>query len=354
MKSVIFCGGGSGGHVVPALTLMRAIKERDSEINLYAVGSDKGIESKVFRGEGVPFTNISTGKLRRYFSWENFTDLFRIFWGTLQSFFFLLKFRKKDSLVFSTGGFVSVPVVVAAWLQGKEIFIHEQTSRVGLANKICSYFADKVLITFEDSKDYFPKTKTDHLGYPLRKEILSPPLLSKVGDIDLSSIKKPILFLTGGGNGSLLLNNLLLEIKDDLEKEFFIVHQCGKAFLEGLKNKETDNYKVFDFIGDEMVSLLAYADVVISRSGAGTVVELISLGKPSIFIPLKIAQKNEQYWNAIEAQEKVGSIVLKEDEATGETLKVAIASIKKAQRHEVVKSNPTDKIVESVFKELKC
>lgn len=354
MKSVIFCGGGSGGHVVPALTLMRAIKDKAPEVNLYAVGSDKGIESKVFRGEGIPFKNISTGKLRRYLSFENFTDLFKILWGTWQSFLFLLKFRKKDSLVFSTGGFVSVPVVVAAWLQGKKIFIHEQTSRVGLANKICSYFADKVLITFEASKDYFPKTKTEHLGYPLRREILSPPSLLRVGTLDLSSNMKPILFLTGGGNGSLLLNNLLLDIKDDLESEFFIIHQCGKAFLSDLKAKETDSYKVFDFIGDEMVSLLAHADVVISRSGAGTVVELISLGKPSIFIPLKIAQKNEQYWNAVEAQEKIGSIVIKEDEATGESLKVAIKAIQKSQKQEAVKRNPTDQIVESVFKELKC
>ncbi|MCR9205717.1 MAG: UDP-N-acetylglucosamine--N-acetylmuramyl-(pentapeptide) pyrophosphoryl-undecaprenol N-acetylglucosamine transferase [Halobacteriovoraceae bacterium] len=349
MKHIIFCGGGSGGHVVPGQTLMRAIRASHPEASVYAIGSENGIEAKVFRGEKVPFKGIATGKLRRYFSLENFTDLFRITLGVFQSYFFLLKFKRKESIIFSTGGFVSVPVVVAAWLQGKKIFIHEQTSRVGLANKICSIFADKVMITFEGSVEHFPKEKTHLIGYPLRKEILTPPDLTKVGDLDLTKNQKPVLFLTGGGNGSLLLNNLLLEIKENLEKDFFIIHQCGKKFLDELKVLESDSYKVFDFIGEEMVSLLAHADVVISRSGAGTVVELMSLGKPSIFIPLKIAQKNEQYWNAIEAQEKVGSIVLKEDEATGETLIQAIKEIQKKSPVNPVLKNPTEDIVREMF-----
>lgn len=349
MKDIIFCGGGSGGHVVPGQTLMRAIKEAHPEASLYAIGSENGIEAKVFRGEGVQFKSILTGKLRRYFSWENFTDLFRILFGVFQSYLFLWKFSRKDSLIFSTGGFVSVPVVVAGWFQRKKVFIHEQTSRVGLANKICSLFADKVMITFEASMEYFPKEKTFLLGYPLRREILSPPALSKVGDVDLTKVDKPILFLTGGGNGSLLLNNLLIKIKDDLERDFFIIHQCGKKFLEELRSKETESYKVFDYIGDEMVSLLAHSQVVISRSGAGTVVELMSLGKPSIFIPLKIAQKNEQYWNAIEAQNKVGSIVIKEDEVSPDSLLKAIYEIQKVNPSKSVLNNPTDDIVREIF-----
>lgn len=330
---------------MPAITLLKALRLKHPELDIFAIGSYKGIEAELFTKEGLTYKPISTGKLRRYFSWQNFSDLFRLMRGFFQAYFYLLKFSRKNSVIFGTGGFVIVPVVLAAWCQGKRIVLHEQTSRVGLANKIASLFASKILITFEASKNFFPDSKTIHSGYPLRKEILDPVPLKSFTSFPQSESDRPILFLTGGGNGSFLLNEVLEECRSELEKNFFIIHQCGAKFYEDLKGRENTNYKVFPFVNEEMVSLLNEAEVVISRSGAGTVVELVSLGKPSIFIPLKIAQKNEQYFNAREAEEKLGSIIIEEKDLTKDSLLEAVINIQLLPKKPRVNHNPTEEIV---------
>lgn len=335
---------------MPALTLYRYLRAKDSSAEFWAIGSLKGIEREIFEKEGLQYYPIATGKLRRYFSWQNFLDVLRIVKGIIEAYFILLKWKRKDSVVIATGGFVTVPVVIAAWLQGKKVLIHEQTTRVGLANKICSYFAKKVIVTFEESLPFFPSEKALALGYPLREEIFSSREDSVViKDVDLNSIDRPILFLTGGGNGSKLLNDSLTEIMPQIKNRFFIVHQCGKNYEEQLLPLETDNYKVFGFVGDEMIGLMKKAQVIVSRSGAGTVVELMALGKPSIFIPLKIAQKNEQYHNAMSAHEKLGSIVIKEDELNGEALLKAIEEIQKKDKKNGVETNPTEAIAKTII-----
>ena len=344
-KNFIFCGGGSGGHVMPALTLYKYLSTKTPDANFISIGSANGIEREVFSDAGLKYFVISTGKLRRYFSWENFLDILRILKGIIQSFFILLKWKRNESIVIATGGFVTVPVVFAAWLQRKRILVHEQTTRVGLANKICSYFASDVIVTFEESLKFFPAKKVRHLGYPLREEIFQEDFSHiKIKDRDMTSIDRPILFLTGGGNGSKLLNDSLAEILPQIKDLFFIVHQCGKNFEEEYLKLETDNYKVFGFVGAEMIALMKRADVIISRSGAGTVVELMAIGKPSIFIPLKIAQKNEQYHNAMSAHQMLGSIVIKEDDLSGEILLRSIRDIQCIDKKSGVKSNPTELI----------
>lgn len=347
-RNIIFCGGGSGGHVIPALTLIRKIREKDSDLRIVAIGSLKGIEASLFPENNVEYQAIQTGKLRRYLSIENLTDIFRLLIGVIQSFIFLLKFNKSETVVFSTGGFVTVPVVFAAFLQGKKVLIHEQTSRVGLANKIASKFASKVLISFEASSTYFPQDKTIHTGYPLREEILVPPLLKNLRP-EWNAEGRPILFLTGGGNGSLLLNNTLESCLNELAEKFFIVHQCGASFIEKYQAIKIPNYVPLDFVGKEMTSLLNEAEVVISRAGAGTVVELMSLGKPSILIPLKIAQKNEQFHNAEEAVKQCGSIIIEEDSLTKDVLLESIDKIQNTKRVEKVELNPTEEIVGLIF-----
>lgn len=337
--------------MVPALTLVKAIKSHKPEVKIFAIGSYKGIEERLFKEDKVPYKAISTGKLRRYFSWQNFLDLFRLIRGLVQAYVYLLKFSRQNTLIFSTGGFVTVPVVFAAWMQGKTVYIHEQTSRVGLANKISSFFAKRVLVTFETSLQFFPKEKTILSGYPLRDEILSPPEMVSLNEINLNEIKKPILFLTGGGNGSRLLNETLKECLSTLEQEFFIIHQCGAQFLDEYKRLETENYKVFDFITDSMIGLLNKAQVVISRAGAGTVMELLSLGKPSIFVPLAIAQKNEQLYNAIEARNKLESIVIEEKDFNSSKLIDAVQTIRSKESHQRVKRNPAVDIIKIIFEE---
>lgn len=320
MKKLIFTGGGSGGHVLPALTIIKNINQHN-EFEVHYVGGIDSIERDLVRDYHLTYHPIHTGKLRRYLSIENLKDFFKIFLGLFESLFLLLKFNKKETLIFSTGGFVSVPVVIAAKILGIKIFIHEQTSRVGLANKICSKLANKVFISFEESFNFFDKSKTYYSGYPLRQECFEDTIGSVIIDgINLNQMTKPILFVTGGGNGAKLINDIIKNNFEELTKKYFIVHQVGKAFFDEYKNLKNDNYLPMAFVGKEMIDLFKIATVTLSRSGAGTVCELIAIGKKSIFIPLKIAQKNEQYHNAIEAKKKLGSIVIEEKDLSKETL----------------------------------
>jgi len=308
---IVFTGGGSGGHVMPALTLIDELRRRGGHDISY-IGSHTGIEREVVTRRDIPYTAISTGKLRRYLSLENLTDVGRVMWGTLQALGWFL--RRPRGLVFSTGGFVSVPVVVAGRLTGQTVFVHEQTSRAGLANRLAAKFAHAVFVSFEASTSLFPPGKTEVSGYPLRAACFAPaegPVM--VGGRDLTQIEGPVLFLTGGGNGSKLLNEWLRDHLPQLQERFFVVHQVGKAFAEEYAALDGDRYVSSAFV-DDMIGVLRRADVVVSRAGAGTVQELMALGKRSLFVPLAIAQKNEQYHNAMEAHERLGSIVVTEAE----------------------------------------
>lgn len=316
---VFFTGGGSGGHVMPALTLITSLKKTACEIHY--IGGYNSIERDLVKPYELNYHPIHNGKLRRYLSIDNLKDFFKVWIGVFQSFFLLLKYPRQKTLVFSTGGFVSLPVVIAAWLQRKTIYVHEQTSRVGLANKIASMFATKVFVSFEESKNFFPLGKTFYSGYPLRDECFT----SEARDVvingrSLSQINKPIFLITGGGNGSHLLNELIRKNLNLLGERFFIVHQVGKANAETYLKLNNENYQSVSFIGPEMIDLYKMSTVILSRSGAGTVCELIAIGKKSIFIPLKIAQKNEQFYNAVEARKKLGSIIIEENELTDESL----------------------------------
>ena len=315
MRNIVFTGGGSGGHVMPAITLIKKLK-CDSKWKISYIGGRNSIERSLISEYEVPYKPIFTGKLRRYFSLENFIDLFKVALGFLQSLLHFIK-MPSNTIVFATGGFVCVPVVIAAKLTGKRVFIHEQTSRVGLANKICSKFSDTIFVSFEESIPFFPMERVELSGYPLRDECYTDEISTREFQGFSLNGEKPLIFLTGGGNGSLLLNNLLRNDLDDLKKKFRIIHQVGKAFIEEYSEFKTADYLPVAFVGKEMIDIMKAADIVISRSGAGTVCELMALKKKSVYIPLKIAQKNEQYHNAMEAHRKLGSIVIEEDQLKG-------------------------------------
>ena len=335
-KTLIFTGGGSGGHVMPALTVLKKVNAK-KEFDVHYIGGINSIERELVAGYELTYHPIRTGKLRRYLSVENIKDIFKVFIGLIDAFKILWCFKRKDTLVFSTGGFVCVPVVIAAKLQGKKVFIHEQTSRVGLANKICSVFANKIFISFEDSFKYFNENKTFFSGYPLREECYSDTINPVVinGRL-LNDITKPILFVTGGGNGAQLINKLIHRNLDVLTARYVIVHQVGKNFIKEYTNDKHPDYLPIGFIGPEMIDLFKLATVTVSRSGAGTVCELIAVGKKSIYIPLKIAQKNEQFFNALEAYKKLGSIIIEEKELTDEVFLLAL--------HQIGIFNPMKKI----------
>lgn len=327
-KILVFTGGGSGGHVMPALTLIQNVNS-NGEFEVHYLGGISSIERDLVASYKLSYHPIHTGKLRRYLSIENLKDIFKIFLGLFDSWKVLALFSKKNTLVFSTGGFVSVPVVIAAFFQGKKIFIHEQTSRVGLANKICSLFADKIFVSFEESLKYFNPKKTYYSGYPLRAECYSKEIRPVIiNNKNVGSMGLPVLFVTGGGNGAQLINKLIERNFKILTQRFIIVHQTGKAFIEYYKKLEHPNYFPVSFIGPEMIDLFKLAQVTVSRAGAGTVCELMAIGKKSIFIPLKIAQKNEQYFNALEANRKLGSIVIEESNLTDEIFLKSLHDLK--------------------------
>lgn len=344
IKHIVFSGGGSGGHVVPAITLIKKLQSQGFAISY--IGSKQGIEKKLIQEQLIPYYEIATGKLRRYFSIQNFIDPFKIVFGVLQAFCLLFPLNRKQTLVFSTGGFVSVPVVVAARVLGFKVFIHEQTSRVGLANKIAGKFATKVFISFEASKQFFKADKVYLSGYPVRDECFDSVIRSKlISKIKLEDIKKPILFVTGGGNGSLLLNDAVLKEMKELKEKYFIFHQVGSKFVKDFEKYNDDNYQSFGFLTDGMIDLYKSADLIISRAGAGTVCELIALGKSSVYVPLKIAQFNEQWHNACEARDKLGSVLFTEDEF--KNIKISELQIAKANVVSL-NSNASKTIVEAI------
>ena len=327
-KTILFCGGGSGGHVIPALTVIRKIG-REHPWRVIYIGAYAGIERKLAFDQNLPYHSIATGKLRRYWSWQNFADVFKIVKGLVQSFILLWPYSRKDCLIFSFGGFVSVPVVLAAWLQGKTIYLHEQTTRAGLANKISSHFAHKIFLSFEDSLTYFPAHKSVYTGYPVREECFSQtPNRVSIEGKTFDFREKDLLFVTGGANGSLLLNTMVKNNLSVLKQKFQIIHQVGKNFVEEYCKLNDGLYTAVDFIGEGMIGLFKGAKVVVSRSGAGTVAELLACRKPSLFVPLKISQKNEQFHNACEAQKKLGSLILEEDDLNDENFLNAIETLK--------------------------
>lgn len=348
-KSLIFTGGGSGGHVMPALTIIKKINQ-NNDYDVHYVGGISSIERELVKDYRLTYHPIHTGKLRRYLSVENLKDIFKVFLGFFESLIILFRFNKNSTLIFSTGGFVSVPVVLAAKILGKKIFIHEQTSRVGLANKICSYVADKVFVSFKDSIKYFDAKKTIHSGYPVREECFvkeTAPVI--INGVDLETKSKPILFVTGGGNGSKLINELIKNNFDKLILEFIIIHQVGKNYIEEYSKIKHPDYLPVAFVGKEMIDLFKLATCTVARSGAGTVCELLAIGKRSVFIPLKIAQKNEQYFNALEAKNLLGSIIISEDELSNETFLKAISDIGKSNLSQrVEKQNSLNFLVSEI------
>lgn len=350
-RSVYFTGGGSGGHVVPARTLIEDLAQ-DQNYSLRYIGGHKGVEADIMPTLVEHYYGISTGKLRRYLSWENFKDLVRVFLGFFDAWKILIN-APKDSLVFSFGGFVSVPAVLAARMCGLEVFVHEQTTRAGLANKIAAKVASKIFLSFESSKVFYPASKIVLSGYPIRERFFHGPWSERIvleGQA-INLTEKPTLFVTGGGNGAECLNRIVTENLTKLLEDFQVVHQVGGVHIEKYRAFKCPGYYPVAFVRDEMVDLMRNSRVVLARAGAGTVCELMALGKKAIFIPLAIAQKNEQYHNAIEAQQKNGSFVIEEkDVATTNWVELFRSFLGENQLAPTIGSSAKEVLLEAIKK----
>lgn len=322
-KSIVFTGGGSAGHVTPNIAI---IKEMDtSQWDIHYIGSKQGIEKDLIHHLHLPYYGISSGKLRRYIDFENVKDVFRVITGCFQARRVLK--RLKPNLVFSKGGFVSVPVIIAAKSLKIPIFIHESDMTPGLANKISQRFATKIFTSFAETKKFFPERKTKVIGSPIRKEILMGS--AEKGRAFLNFNKQlPILIIMGGSLGAKRINEAIRESLGKLNKTYQIVHLCGKGNIDN-ELLDIPGYRQYEYINEELPDILATTDLVITRGGSNAIFEFLALKIPMIIIPLtKEQSRGDQILNAKSFEEKGYAITLLEENLTSVTLSQSLDKLK--------------------------
>ena len=315
MKKIVLTGGGSAGHVTPNIALLPSLKDAGYEITY--MGSYDGIEKKLISDFGIPYVGISTGKFRRYLDPKNFTDPFRVIKGFSEAKKFLKSY--KPDVIFSKGGFVSVPVVRAGASLGIPCIIHESDMTPGLANKICIPVARKVCCNFPETLKQLPEDKAVLTGSPIRSELAQGNRLAGL-DMCGFSANRPIVMVIGGSLGAANVNKAVREALPMLLTDFQVVHICGKDKIDNLL-LNTAGYRQFEYVKAELKDLFAMADVVISRAGANAICELLALKKPNILIPLPASSsRGDQLLNAKSFESQGFSIVINEDDLTTEML----------------------------------
>ncbi len=303
MYKILLTGGGTAGHVTPNLALIQAIKKYYPSTQLWYVGTKKGIERALVAQEGIPYFFITTGKLRRYMSLKNLLIPFQLGLGILKSFW--ICYRLKPTLVFSKGGFVSLPITIAAWMKGIPIIVHESDTTAGLANRLSFPLAQLLCTSFNVmlSKKYHSKTRVT--GLPLRQILLKGNTEKGLKFLNFHT-QKPILFIWAGSMGSLAINQIITQALPTLLKFFQIVHLCG-SIPYSLTQREQRGYRVFDRLPVETLThVLACTTLAISRAGATALYELLTLKIPHVLCPLPLtASRGEQIKNA-QYTEKLG------------------------------------------------
>ena len=319
MKRIVLTGGGTAGHVTPNMALIPFLKDKGYDIHY--IGSYEGIEKKLIEEMNIPYHGISTGKLRRYFDLKNLSDPFRVVKGFSQAKS-LMKELKPD-VVFSKGGFVSVPVVLAASSKKIPCIIHESDMTPGLANKIAIPKADRICCNFPETVANLPKGKAVVTGTPIRSELFKGNAVEAMKFCGFTTVR-PTLLIIGGSSGSVKVNEAIWSCLDRILETFNVIHLCGKGNVnKSLTGKE--NYVQFEYIKQELANLLALADVVVSRAGANAICELLSLKKPSVLIPLSLAaSRGDQILNAQSFDKSGYAKLLMEEDLTDETLLEAI------------------------------
>ena len=306
---IIITGGGTAGHVTPNLALAPKLKEKDFEIKY--IGSYNGIEKEIITDAAIEYYPISSGKLRRYFDVKNFTDPFKVMKGICQALSILSK--EKPDVVFSKGGFVAVPVVIAASIKKIPVIAHESDLTPGLANKLAAPFCNKLCVTLRESLKYINEGKGVLTGTPIREEILKGNRI-RGKEICKFNQDKEVILVIGGSLGAKNINDEVRYHINEILKDFNVIHICGKGNLE--KSLEGLNgYKQFEYVKEDLPHLLQYADFVISRAGANVIFELLALRKPTLLIPLsKKSSRGDQILNANSFLKEGYSLILDEDE----------------------------------------
>ena len=319
MKKIVLTGGGTMGHVTPNLALIPRLIREGYEIHY--VGTEHGMEAGKLRAmPEVTYHAVKTGKLRRYFSWQNFTDPFRVIAGAFQSAH--LMGRLKPDVVFSKGGFVAVPVVFGAWLHRIPVLCHESDLTPGLANKLCKPFARRFATTFPECAEALG-SKAEMTGTPLRPELFRGSREKGLHFAGLDG-SRPVLLMMGGSSGAQSVNKCLREALDDLEEQFDVIHVCGKGNLDPALDGKKGYFQV-EFLDADLPDVLACTDIVLSRAGANALCEFQALGRPMLLIPYpKGASRGDQILNAESLRKRGLCHVLAQESMTKDSLIQAI------------------------------
>jgi UDP-N-acetylglucosamine--N-acetylmuramyl-(pentapeptide) pyrophosphoryl-undecaprenol N-acetylglucosamine transferase len=317
-NKIIVTGGGTGGHVVPLMVVVNELKKNNWDI-LY-VGSGAEIEKETAKKENIKYRSILVGKWRRYFSFDNFKDPFKIMLGFFQALFIIISFR--PAVIFAKGGYVTFPVVLAGWLTNVPIVIHESDVAMGVANQWEAKMAKKICVGFPiENYQNIPLDKIVYTGNPIRKEFTENYSLNdtnKKNDRNLQTI-----LVTGGSQGSRFINQTIAALLKDLTKKYYVIHVAGKNDYEWLIKNRWPNYELYNFT-DKMPELMKKADLIITRAGMATLSEIAVLGKPSILIPLPTSANNHQLANAKIYEKNNAAVVASEKGLTPDNLKSII------------------------------
>lgn len=342
MKKIVLTGGGTAGHVTPNIALLPELKKAGYDIHY--IGSYDGIERKLIEEFDIPYYGISSGKLRRYFDPRNFSDPFKVIKGFREASSLLNKLN--PDIIFSKGGFVTVPVVLAAKRRGIPYIIHESDITPGLANKIGIPFATKICANFPETLNNLPAKKAVLTGSPIRKELFSG---NKIRGLEFCGFtaNKPVILVIGGSLGSVFVNDSIRGILPTLLENFQVIHLCGKDKLDENLQK-TPGYVQFEYIKKELSDLLDCADFVISRAGANAICEILALRKPNILIPLSAgSSRGDQILNAESFHRQGFSYVLSEEDLTNITLLEAINTVYK-EKETYINTMNNSKLLNSI------
>ena len=325
LRNVVFTGGGTAGHVIPTKPLITELLRERCKVAY--IGSTSGLEALLVKDLGVPFHAITTGKLRRYLSFENVIDVFRVPVGILQALILLLKI--KPQVVFSKGGYVAFPVVFAAWILSIPVVAHESDLTPGLANRLCLPLISVLATNFAETR-VSGKTKIEVTGTPIRESL-------QKGDAELGREflgvrgAKPILLVFGGSLGAAQINSIVREALPTLSETYFVVHVCGFGNLDD-RYAEREDYRQFEYLEEAWGDVLASADLVVSRAGANSVYELLSLGKSALLVPLsRVVSRGDQIENAELVLAKGWAHVIQDDDLTATSLIAGLAALKTEQ-----------------------
>lgn len=325
MPHIVFTGGGTAGHVAPNIALINELRQKGWEVAY--IGSAEGIEKEMIKPLEIPFHSVKSGKLRRYLSFKNLLDPFKIILGIIEAF--LLLARLKPDVVFSKGGFVAFPVVVGAWLNRIPVVAHESDITPGLANRLCFPFVNKICLTFEAGKSHFKnQEKIEVTGTPIREQLFAGKSVQALTLCGFNP-EKPCLLVIGGSLGAGSINRSIREVLPKLTQKYQVMHICGKGKVDETL-ATVIGYKQFEYVNEELADLFAAASIVVSRAGANSLYEILALGKPHVLIPLSAqVSRGDQIQNAKYFQGLGISTVIDDCSLSARTLLEALSDIER-------------------------